>query len=113
MPGVAGALFRKEGRYSAMRKGISYTPQDIATDEEVGSVTIKLFNLILKELGPFFLAKGVWIDGRVAQEFFSNLPEALFEKIKRVEINGNTTEFAALSTYEWSAKRVLLKIESE
>jgi hypothetical protein len=113
MPGVAGALFRKKGRYSAMRNDISYKTQDDLPGEEAGWVTIKLFNLVLKELGPFFLANGVWIDGRVVQEFFRQSPQSLLDSIQRIEKNGNTMETAEISTFEWSAKRILLKIESE
>ena len=112
MPGVAGALFRNGGRYSAMRKGISYREQDVMSDEEAGWVTIKLFNLVLKELGPFFLAKGLRLDGKTVRDFFSHPPEGLIENIQQIEINGDTRGAAILSTYEWSAG-VFLKVISE
>jgi hypothetical protein len=113
MPGVAGALFRKDGKYSAMRKGISCASQNVISDDEAGWVTIKLFNLILKELGSFFLAKGVWIDGKAVQHFFNRSSQAFLDGILQIEINANTIEPAELLTYEWSEKRILLKIESK
>jgi hypothetical protein len=112
MPGVAGALFRKDGKYSAMRKGISYKPQDVVSEEKAGWVTIRLFNLILKELGPFFLAKGVWIAGSVAQEFFHRPPQLLLDSIQRIEINGNVMASATLSAHEWSPKHIFIKVVS-
>ena len=113
MPGVAGALFRKGGRYSAMRKGISYESHDVISDEEVGWVTIKLFNLILKELGPFFLSKGVWLEGKAVKDFLSQPPESLRGNILKVEMNENAIDLEALLSQEWSEKHVFTKIISE
>jgi hypothetical protein len=112
MPGVAGALFRKGGRYSAMRNDISYRTQDDMPGEEAGWVTIKLFNLVLKELGPFFLAKGVWIGETALQDFFNPPPEGLLENILKVEMNGNVIEADALLNPEWSEKQVFTRVIS-
>jgi hypothetical protein len=112
MPGVAGALFRKGGRYSAMRNNISYKTQGAVLDEKTGWVTIKLFNLVLKELGPFFFAKGIWIDGTALQDFFNPPPESLLGKILKVEVNGNAIGADALLNQEWSEKHVFTKILS-
>ena len=113
MPGVAGALFRKGGRYSTMRKGISYNSQDVISDEKSGWVTIKLFNLVLKELGPFFLSKGVWLAGKAVKDFFSQPPENLSGNILKVEMNGNAIEADALLNQEWSEKHIFTKVISE
>ena len=113
MPGVAGALFRKGGRYSAMRKGISYTQQDTAADEEAGWVTVRLFNLILKEMGPLFLAKGVWVEGKAVHDFFSQPPEGLFDAIMQISLNGKSIESLALAACEWPEQRVLVKITAQ
>jgi len=112
MPGVAGALFRKGGKYSAMRGSISYKSQGGAKDEETGWVTIKLFNLILKELGSFFFSRGVWIDGRAVQDFFSRPPEGLLGNILKVEKNGSEIEADALLNQPWSETYVFTKVIS-
>jgi len=58
MPGVLGATVRKGGWYAPMRRQISQD-KDIASDTNIkGEITIKLFNLIAKELGPLFLEQG-------------------------------------------------------
>ena len=113
MPGVAGALFRKGGRYSTMRKGISYNSQDVISDEKSGWVTIKLFNLVLKELGPFFLSKGVWLAGKAVKDFFNQPPQSLLGNILKVELNGNAIEADALLNQEWSEKHIFTKVISE
>jgi hypothetical protein len=110
MPGVAGALFRKGGRYRAMRKGISHGAEDDFLDRKSGWVTIKLFNLVLRELGSFFLSRGVRLDGRQVQHFFNSAPEGLLEKIMKVELNENDIEVNALFNQAWSEKIVLTKV---
>lgn len=112
MPGVAGALFRKGGRYRAMRKGISHQTKEDSPGRKKSWVTIKLFNLVLRELGSFFLSKGVRLDGRQVQDFINSLPEALLEKITKVEVNENAIEAGALCRQAWSGKNVFTTVIS-
>ena len=71
MPGLVGATLRRGGYYKAMRSGISWsTLGDDGLPEEVGPglVRVKLFNLILREVGPQLLAHGVLVDAPLAAE---------------------------------------------
>ncbi|RLC11248.1 MAG: hypothetical protein DRI24_19075, partial [Deltaproteobacteria bacterium] len=70
MPGLVGATFRKGGKYRWMRSSISHPDDSDVKAGRTGWVTVKLFNLILKELGPFFLEAGVWLKGETIQAFF-------------------------------------------
>jgi hypothetical protein len=112
MPGLVGATFRKGGRYSWMRGGISYSKKKSDIEEKSGWVTLKLFNLILKELGPYFLSTGVWLRGRVIKEFFENLNAEDIRGIRSAEFNGARIEPAALSGIRFQAERIFLKIAS-
>ena len=67
MPGLVGATFRKGGQYSWMRRSISHAGDDRLDTVRDGWVTVKLFNMVLKELGPGFLERGVWIEGSRVQ----------------------------------------------
>ncbi|MBW2283189.1 MAG: hypothetical protein JRF65_01165, partial [Deltaproteobacteria bacterium] len=49
MPGVLGATMRKGGFFSPLRYQISHIPDDKAPPVAEGTVTVKLFNTILKE----------------------------------------------------------------
>lgn len=62
MPGLVGATMRRGGFYAALRQGISQLLQDGGGTPENGTITIKLFNLLLGELGPTLLAHGVLLD---------------------------------------------------
>jgi len=74
MPGLVGATMRRGGFYAAFRKGISHGMDSDSTARYSGTVRVKLFNLLLAELGPLVLAQGV-ILGR---DELGDLPESLF-----------------------------------
>jgi hypothetical protein len=65
MPGLVGATLRKGGFYSAMRSEISWKAGDDAPQLPEGppdTIRLKLFNTVLREIGPVVLARGVLID---------------------------------------------------
>jgi len=65
MPGLVGATFRKNSVLSPFRSNISYA--GIKYDEPVsenrdGMIILRLFNILIKEIGPRLLEKGVLIQ---------------------------------------------------
>lgn len=64
MPGLVGAVMRRGGFYASLRGGITY--QETALDASIrrGTITVKLFNLLIRELGPAFLARGFRVRRR-------------------------------------------------
>jgi hypothetical protein len=65
MPGLVGATLRRGGFYSAMRSEISWKAGDGERDEgdgPPGTVRLKLFNTVLREIGPALLQRGVMVD---------------------------------------------------
>jgi len=75
MPGLVGATMRRDGYYAAMRSGITYRESLADVADRAATVRIKLFNLLLPELGPEFLRRGVLLDGPVAGDFFGSRGE--------------------------------------
>lgn len=63
MPGLVGATMRKGGRYAALRREISQPAEACGICEAPGRVTLKLFNMVAKEVGGRLLAAGVEVDG--------------------------------------------------
>jgi len=59
MPGLVGATMRAGGFYAAMRGAMTYREDAGAGGSGVDLLRVKLFNLLLRELGPGFLARGV------------------------------------------------------
>ena len=73
MPGLVGAVMRRDGFFSSLRGSITY--REMASEDRVcrGRITVKLFNRLIEELGPRFLSQGFFIDsgdlpGNLAQD---------------------------------------------
>lgn len=62
MPGLVGATMRRSGFYSALRQGISHAEAADEAASGEGSVRLKLFNLLLPELSPLILARGILLQ---------------------------------------------------
>lgn len=61
MPGLAGATLRKGGHLAGMRSEISQASELSAhAASHHGRITLKLFNVIAREMGPDILAQGVY-----------------------------------------------------
>lgn len=74
MPGLVGATMRRGGFYAALRQGISHVSDSGAAAGESGTVRLKLFNLLLAELGPLVLARGFILERRELEELLQCLP---------------------------------------
>ncbi|HBN08290.1 MAG TPA: hypothetical protein DD435_06490 [Cyanobacteria bacterium UBA8530] len=62
MPGLVGATLRRNGFYSAMRASISQDNSlsvQTAVSSSRGIVLVKLFNLLVAELGPVLLRHAI------------------------------------------------------
>jgi hypothetical protein len=59
MPGLVGATLRRGGAYSSLRSAITYHETGKECMAGLGWVKIKIFNLLMAELGPNLLEKGV------------------------------------------------------
>jgi hypothetical protein len=69
MPGLAGAVLRRGGYYAAMRRQISHEGRSGDTTAREILVTLKLFNLVARELGPEFLKQGVLVSEDQLKDF--------------------------------------------
>jgi len=63
MPGFVGAALRKGGFYSRMRQEITYSPDQAQKREGKGLFCLKLYNIMVRDLGPLFLGRGVMVKG--------------------------------------------------
>jgi hypothetical protein len=111
MPGVLGATLRKGGWYAPMRRQISH--RDITSDtNKKGEVTIKLFNLIVRELGPLILEQGIWINGEDFYDIVARNENVLMAGCKKAVEDDNQIDPEKLMDVEWKGKQVFLQIKS-
>lgn len=62
LPGLVGAVLRRDGAWSAMRDSITHQNEGAAQTTSHGVITIKLFNFMLSEVGPLLLKRGIRLD---------------------------------------------------
>ncbi len=112
MPGLAGATLRRGGHLSKMRSEISHENEYVCRPGEEGSVTLKLFNLTLKDLGPMCLENGIWIVGKDLRHLLTGQSEQFWEACQVAEIGGNPFNRDELMQVEWDNVEVFLKLQS-
>ena len=89
MPGLVGATMRRGGHLAAMRGAMTH--QDSAADatDRIGTVRVKLFNILLPELGPGFLKRGILMGCSEVIAFFQERDETFWESCDGGSINGS------------------------
>jgi hypothetical protein len=113
MPGLVGATFRRGGRYASFRGSISYSKSKNVVAGGEGSITLKFFNMIAKELGPMFLQKGIIIESQRLQDFVRrNLEELKADGIS-VDLNDAKIDVAALLEMNWKNMDILVTVAPE
>ena len=112
MPGLVGAIMRSGGFYAPMRRQISHRKNLPASGPQTGQLTLKLWNLVVKELGPAFLERGVWIEAAEMQSFIERHWEALKTGITQIKINATATGAQTLEKANWQTNQVLLQVKS-
>lgn len=113
MPGLAGATLRRGGAYAAMRRQISH--QKPKTDRQIkdGKVTLKLFNLVARDLGPIFLKQGILIRVKTLQTFFSKAFERLRDGCRFAEMDGYPLQIQNLNPIEWAKPNHFVRLVVE
>ena len=87
MPGLVGACMRRDGAYAQLRESISWQ-EERADEEEVhlGSIRVKLFNLMVPVLGPILLRHGVLVQGHRLRDVLASVQGSGW--VSSVQING-------------------------
>jgi len=96
MPGLVGATLRRGGFYAAFREGISCLDDDSDTRAGIGTVRIKLFNLLIGELGPLFLGRGIMVPASSVAEFLGKSSREFQISCREVSLDGVPADMAAL-----------------
>lgn len=95
MPGLVGATLRRGGAYSSFRSTITYREAGKACMPGEGWVNIKLFNLLMAELGPGLLRQGVLIRAEDLADFLEER-QLEFRKGCSVMVEGKPVDVAML-----------------
>ena len=110
MPGLVGAILRSGGFYAAMRSQISYGDSRPSSPQTTGRITLKLLNLIVKELGPTFLQQGIWIKGQELLDFMTRNSTVLEGGCLSSELGNKPLAPDSLRKLDWKTELVFLKV---
>ena len=110
MPGLAGATLRRGGAYASMRHQITHNDHVKNPMVKDGTIVLKLFNLVAKDIGSMFLTRGIWLNGKDVQRFFRKAPEHFWEGCHAVQIDGMDGSVEELFDIEWEDRLVFLKL---
>jgi hypothetical protein len=83
MPGLVGTTMRRGSHLAAMRGDISCQTEQKA-ESGMGRIRIKLFNLVMAELGATFLAHGVSLSNAEVENLLNEMNAGFWQSIKAV-----------------------------
>ncbi|MBW2441881.1 MAG: hypothetical protein JRH12_15490 [Deltaproteobacteria bacterium] len=112
MPGLVGAILRSGGMYAGMRNQISHTINEASTHGADAQITLKLWNLVVRELGPTFLQNGILIKGKDLQDLITLHLEELEAGCQAIQLNDKSVEVADLRLADWKNKMISLQVNS-
>jgi len=112
LPGIVGASLRKGGYYAPMRSQISYREVTPPGPLQEGVIILKLFNLTLKELGPTFLKRGVWINREDLSDFFKRQPGDFWSAFKAARVDGKKFDLEKIPEIRLADRYVLLQLRT-
>ncbi len=83
MPGLVGATLRRKSPLASFRQSISAHRDSKNFKQTEGHIQIKLFNILLEELGTFFLGKGIFIQKVMFAAFVEQLAGWFLRQIQK------------------------------
>jgi hypothetical protein len=111
MPGLMGATLRKGGLLAVFRKDISQLDMQAPDDSHRHTmVTLKLFNLVAKDIGPMLLQQGVWLRGDALGEHFGQIDRSRIAALEEVVWNGRPIPADQLYDIDWPKDWVRLVV---
>jgi hypothetical protein len=110
MPGLAGAILRRGGYLAPLRSQIPHREGKKAFSRREGMVVVKLFNLLMGELGPTFLKKGIFLRQEDFKSLFMGLPEGFWAGCRGVHVDGQEGDLDHLLTRLEKTDLVMLRV---
>lgn len=111
MPGLVGATMRSGGKLACFRSNISHRDKPREVKEHTGTVSLKLFNLLLKELGPGFLKRGVLIPSKKLNDFLNCFSTEDWQACDSVTLNEKSVDPAQLAQMGWPEDMKMITLQ--
>jgi hypothetical protein len=111
MPGLVGATMRSGGVLAGFRHSISHRTTERQTEKGGGVVSIKLFNLLIKEMGPRFLRQGILIRMEDLEALLKSSAQIQWNDCLEAELNSRRIEIDTLAAMELDPDKGLIHLE--
>ena len=112
MPGLAGAILRKDGVLAGMRHSISAKNKE-TTETQSKWLTVKLFNLIISDLRSLFLEQGIILPVDQGLEFLQKLTVSTPPDDYCLWLNEQLNEVASLQTLQGTTGLIEISISHQ
>lgn len=89
MPGLAGATLRRGGQLASFRGSISCRSDGKSALSQEGHVVVKLFNLLVSDLGPIFLKQGILLEKKQLEDFLGSRPADFWPSLKSAYLDSH------------------------
>ncbi len=112
MPGLAGTALQRGGHLASFRSLITHRQEEKVISPRDGVVVLKLFNLLVKELGPNFLRRGIWVRGDELENFLKSRTDDFWAGFRAAKVDGEEADLKEVLKIKWSEKQehVLLRV---
>jgi hypothetical protein len=85
-----------------MRSQITHESEEEHPREEEIMIRMKLFNLLIRELGKGFLQKGLYVDCGVMEDFLKGQTLDFWDGCRAVALDGKELSIGALQGMDWA-----------
>lgn len=115
MPGIVGAMMRIGSPYAVMRDSITAKPDKTVESGKEIIFELKLFNVILSDIGVNFLKKGILLEKNRIIELFLKYGKDIYSDCREVNFNGSIIKKQGIieNLPDKNSEFVLLKVEIE
>ena len=112
MPGLVGATMRSGGILAGFRKSISHCPSAAPSGESGGVICIKLFNVLIHDIGPRLLERGILVPTTDLEDLLASLREQNRTPCRQTEWNGQIVSADALLTMKWLQEPGFIRLQT-
>ena len=108
MPGLVGIALRR-GPLAVFRHSITHRETGDYSYTGEGIIQLKLLNLLMKEMGPELLRKGIYINSSELTGYLGNLSTGFWQECKTISLNGEKVSANLFKDGLWLPESEMVK----
>lgn len=111
MPGLVGATMRSGGVLAGFRHSISHRSSPIRSGAPGGLLSMKLFNLLIKELGPHLLQQGILVEADDLRSLLLSQSQLLEMDCQNAELDARPIRAEIPALMDYMENKELIRLE--